>query len=53
MDDCESMLRAIELAKQAAILDEVPVGAVVTHNGVIVGEDTIYVRIYMLHPITQ
>ncbi|MBQ3499561.1 MAG: nucleoside deaminase [Clostridia bacterium] len=38
MDDCESMLRAIELAKQAALLDEVPVGAVVTHNGRIVGE---------------
>ena len=38
MDDSESMLRAIELAKQAALLDEVPVGAVVTHNGRIVGE---------------
>ena len=35
MDDSESMLRAIELAKQAALLEEVPVGAVVTHNGMI------------------
>ena len=38
MSDSDSMIRAIELAKQAALLDEVPVGAVVTHNGIIVGE---------------
>ena len=34
----EIMLRAIELAKQAALIDEVPVGAVVVRGGEIMGE---------------
>ncbi len=34
----EIMLRAIELAKQAALIDEVPVGAVVVRDGEIMGE---------------
>lgn len=38
MTEKEIMLRAIELAKMAAELDEVPVGAVVVKNGEIVGE---------------
>lgn len=38
MTETEIMLRAIELAKKAAGLDEVPVGAVVVKDGEIVGE---------------
>ncbi len=38
MTENEIMLRAIELAKKAAELDEVPVGAVVVKDGEIVGE---------------
>lgn len=38
MTETEIMLRAIELAKKAAELDEVPVGAVVVKDGEIVGE---------------
>ncbi len=38
MIETEIMLRAIELAKKAAELDEVPVGAVVVKDGEIVGE---------------
>ncbi len=38
MTETEIMLRAIELAKCAAQLDEVPVGAVVVKDGEIVGE---------------
>ena len=38
MTETEIMLRAIELAKIAAGLDEVPVGAVVVKDGEIVGE---------------
>lgn len=38
MTGTEIMLRAIELAKKAAELDEVPVGAVVVKDGEIVGE---------------
>ncbi|MDP7005983.1 MAG: tRNA adenosine(34) deaminase TadA [Phycisphaerales bacterium] len=36
--DDEMMLRALELAKQAADIDEVPIGAVVFHGDKIVGE---------------
>ena len=32
------MQRALELAEQASQLDEVPIGAVVTHEGQIIGE---------------
>ncbi len=32
------MMRAISLAKQAELLEEVPVGAVIFHEGVVVGE---------------
>lgn len=38
MTQSEIMLRAIELARKAAELDEVPVGAVVVKDGEIVGE---------------
>lgn len=38
MTETEIMLRAIELARKAAELDEVPVGAVVVKDGEIVGE---------------
>ncbi len=38
MTEREIMLRAIELAQQAALLDEVPVGAVVVRGGEIMGE---------------
>lgn len=38
MNDEDKMLRAIELAKQAFSLDEVPIGAVIFHGDEIVGE---------------
>jgi|TARA_B100000959_G_C14950825_1_gene611834 tRNA(adenine34) deaminase len=38
MTDEEMMQHAISLAKQASSLEEVPIGAVVFHEGVIVGE---------------
>lgn len=38
MDDTYFMLRALELAKQAAEAGEVPVGAVIVRDGEIVGE---------------
>ena len=38
MNDEDKMLRAIELAKQAYSLDEVPIGAVIFHGDEIVGE---------------
>ncbi len=38
MTETEIMLRAIELARKAAELDEVPVGAIVVKDGEIVGE---------------
>ena len=38
MTETEIMLRAVELAKKASELDEVPVGAVVVKDGEIVGE---------------
>ena len=37
-DDVLFMKEAIKLAKKAALLGEVPIGAVVVHDGVIVGE---------------
>lgn len=37
-EDLKYMARALELAKDAALLDEVPVGAVVVHEGQIVAE---------------
>lgn len=37
MTDYEAMLEALKEAEKAAILDEVPVGAVVVKNGVIIG----------------
>ena len=36
--DCKYMNRALELAKIAADEGEVPVGAVVVHDGKIIGE---------------
>ena len=36
--DCVFMRRALELAEHAASLDEVPVGAVLVHDGEIIGE---------------
>ena len=38
MTDEAMMQHAISLAKQASLLDEVPIGAAVFHNGEIVGE---------------
>jgi tRNA(adenine34) deaminase len=38
MNDDALMQRALELARQAAALGEVPIGAVVAHDGVVVGE---------------
>ena len=38
MTDEEMMLCALELAKKAAVIDEVPIGAVVFHGDEIVGE---------------
>lgn len=38
MDDVRFMCRALELAHEAAQLGEVPVGAVVVHEGIVVGE---------------
>jgi len=38
MNDEEMMQHAISLAKQAASLEEVPIGAAIFHDGVLVGE---------------
>jgi tRNA(adenine34) deaminase len=38
IDDETLMARAIELAQEAASIGEVPIGAVVAHEGVIIGE---------------
>ena len=38
LDDHLFMQRAIKLAKKAEAIDEIPVGAVVVHQGKIIGE---------------